>query len=122
MIPIYKGRRRQRGYGVGGNFASFFRSAVPFLKTVGLKAGKEAFRAGNEILEDIEKGEKNWKGILKSHGKRAFRNTIDPFIEQSAKLASGKIKDIFSDDEFIKPSAKRRKTSLPDSGDDIFSE
>ena len=120
MIPIYKGRRRQRGYGVGGNFASFFRAAAPLLKTAGMTVGKEALRAGNEVLDDIEKGNRNWKDSVKIHGKRAAINTLE--IKLGAEHGSRKIKDIFSVDEVIQPSAKRRKASPTDSYDDIFSD
>ena len=118
MIPIYKGRRRQRGYGVGGNFASFYRTASPLLKNFGITVAKEALQAGNDILEDLEKGKSNWKENLKKHGKRAAKRSFNPILEMGAKLASNKFKDIFSEDEVISSSAKRRKTS----NDDIFSD
>ncbi len=121
MIPIYQGRRRQRGYGVGGNFASFFRAAAPFLKSAGLTVGKEALRAGDEILDDLEKGGKNLQDIFKTHGKRTAKSMLEPLIQQGAKFATEKIKDIFSEEEAIKPSTKKRKTSHAVS-QDIFNE
>ena len=120
MIPIYQGKRRQRGYGVGGNFASFYRTASPLLKNVGITVAKEALKAGSDMLEDFEKG-KDWKENLKKHGKRAAKRSLNPLIDMGAKLATGKIKDIFSEDDIISSSTKRRKTSLPDD-DDIFSD
>jgi len=122
MISIYQGKRRQRGYGVGGNFASFFRKAVPLLKTAGLTAGKEALKAGSEALDDIEKGDMSLKTIAKIHAKRAAFGALDPAISMGAELAKQSIKDIFSDDITIQRPAKKAKTSPVDNHDDIFSD
>lgn len=122
MNSIYQGKRRQRGYGVGGNFASFFRKTVPLLKTAGLTAGKEALKAGSEALDDIEKGEMSLKTIAKTHAKRAAMGAVDPLITMGAEIAKQGIRDVFSDDDTIPRPAKKAKTSPVDNHDDIFSD
>lgn len=47
----------QRGYGLGGLFRSFFRAAVPLFKSGAKAVGKQLFRSGVDLLNDVTKGE-----------------------------------------------------------------
>ena len=55
-FPVYVGRYRQRGHGLGNIFGSLFRRVLPFLKSF----APIALRAGANIVEDVSKG-KSWK-------------------------------------------------------------
>ena len=122
MIPIYKGRRRQRGYGVGGNFASFYRTASPLLKNLGITVAKEALQAGNDILDDFEKGKSDWTTNIKKHGKRAAKKAITPMLEMGSKLITNTINDALEEKSSSRPPTKKKKTSLKEFHDDIFSD
>ena len=53
---IFRGRRLQKGRGLGAIFGQILRRSVPFLKTVGKYATKQLLTAGNETLNDITSG------------------------------------------------------------------
>ena len=115
-MNIYQGRRRQRGYGVGGTFASFYRRAVPLLKKAGFSTAKEWLKSGSEAMGDLEKGKKPWKSVLKSHAKKAAKRSLTPLVKLGADAATEGIKDVFSEEEVSPPPTKRVR------GSDIFDE
>ena len=115
-MNIYKGRRRHKGYGVGGAFASYFRSAVPLLKRAGFSTAKEWLKSGSEAFGDLEKGKKPWKKVLKSHAKKAAKRSLTPLVTLGANAITDGIKDVLSEDE-ISPSPTKRVR-----GGDIFDE
>ena len=55
-FPVYVGRYRQRGHGLGNMLGSLFRRILPFLKSF----APVALRTGANIVEDVSKG-KSWK-------------------------------------------------------------
>ena len=55
-FPVYVGRYRQRGHGLGNIIGSLFRRILPFLKSF----APIALRTGANIVEDVSKG-KSWK-------------------------------------------------------------
>lgn len=67
MIPVYRGRRRQRGYGLGGLFASLFRQAAPLLKQGAKVMGKQLLKTGVAVAKDVVQG-RNLKTSLKKRG------------------------------------------------------
>ncbi len=110
-MRIYRGRRRQKGYGVGGNFASFFRSAIPILKKAGYSTAKNWLHEGSEAMGELEENDTQWKPILVNHAKRAAKNTIGPLLDLGVSAAKKRIKDTLSDDEISSTSkAKKVKT------------
>ena len=113
-MNIYRGRRRQQGYGVGGTFASFYRRAVPLLKKAGFSTAKEWLKSGSEAMGDLEQGKKPWKNVLKKHAKKAAKRSLTPLVALGASAATEGIKDVFSDGEVSPPPAKRVR------GSDIF--
>jgi len=55
-FPVYVGRYRQRGHGLGEIFGNIFRRIMPFLKSF----APVALRTGANIVEDVSRG-KSWK-------------------------------------------------------------
>jgi hypothetical protein len=55
-FPVYVGRYRQRGHGLGDIFSNLFRRILPYLKTF----APIALRTGANIVEDVSRG-KSWK-------------------------------------------------------------
>ena len=55
-FPVYVGKYRQRGHGLGNILGSLFRRILPFLKSF----APIALRTGANIVEDVSKG-KSWK-------------------------------------------------------------
>jgi len=55
-FPVYVGRYRQRGHGLGNMLGSLFRRILPYLKSF----APIALRTGANIVEDVSKG-KTWK-------------------------------------------------------------
>ena len=51
-FPVYVGRLRQRGHGLGSMFSSLFKRILPFLKSV----APHALRTGANIIDDVSKG------------------------------------------------------------------
>lgn len=116
-MRIYKGRRRQKGYGVGAHFASFFRKAIPVLKKAGYSTTKHWLREGGDILEELEKSDKDWQNVVKKHVKKAAKKSINPLLDLGVSAARQGINDVFSESDTSSPPAKKVKTST-----DIFDE
>src|SRR5678816_1160679 len=53
---VFRGSRMQRGYGLGGFFASLFRRAIPLFKSGGKYLAKKAARTGIDTFQDIMVG------------------------------------------------------------------
>src|SRR5678816_3435191 len=53
---VFRGSRMQRGYGLGGFFASLFRRAIPLFKSGGKYLAKKAARTGINTIQDIMGG------------------------------------------------------------------
>lgn len=120
-LNYYQGAPYQKGYGFGGIFRSFFRAAVPLLKS-GVKAiGKQLFHSGVNTLNDISQGD-DVRTALKRRMKEAGRHLTDkaatkvknmvgsgrnkkrkrkgrPLISRQTKKVKVP-KDIFSQDDF----------------------
>lgn len=54
---IFVGPRMQRGYGLGGFFASLFRRALPLFKSGSRYLAKKAVKTGLNTLQDVARGE-----------------------------------------------------------------
>jgi hypothetical protein len=61
-FPVYVGRLRQRGHGIGDIFRSIWRYFSPAVKTL----APHALRAGANIVEDVSSG-KTWKDSAFKH-------------------------------------------------------
>jgi hypothetical protein len=62
-FPVYVGRVKQRGHGIGDIFRSIWRYVFPVIKTM----APHAFRAGANIVEDVSSGN-TWKDSAMKHG------------------------------------------------------
>ncbi len=118
-MRIYKGRRRQKGYGVGAHFASFFRKAIPVLKKAGYSTSKHWLREGSNILDELEKSDADWQNVIKKHAKKAAKKSINPLLDMGVSAARQGINDVFSEPDISSPPAKKVKTSQEA---DIFDE
>lgn len=99
-LSYYQGSPYQRGYGLGGLFRSFFRSAAPLLKS-GVKAiGKQLFHSGVDIMNDISQG-RNLKDAATHRFKEAGKNLTDK--------ASTKVKNMIGSGKRNKKRKHRRK-------------
>jgi len=103
-MKVYRGGRRQRGYGIGGLFSSFFRKASPFLKNSALSAGRNALNLANNVIEDVERGGNVLKS-LKKHGEKAAMKTAQEVGFNALKRGADVFDDIWSQD------AKRSRVS-----------
>ena len=70
-LPAFKRAARQRGYGIGGIFKGLTRTFAPVVKKGLLNSGKQALQSGNQILDDVSRGE-DVKGTIK---RRAVEGT-----------------------------------------------
>ena len=65
-IPVFAGRRFQRGHGLGSILGGFFRRLVlPFFKTHGKRMLANAVKTGMEVADDVLEG-KSVKDSAKS--------------------------------------------------------
>jgi hypothetical protein len=71
-IPVYIGRARQRGHGLGDIFRSIWRFFVPAVKSL----APHALRAGANIVEDVSSG-KTWKDSALNHGRSVLKQIPD---------------------------------------------
>jgi len=56
-IPVFVGRRFQRGHGLGSILSGFFRRLVlPFFKTYGKSMLSGALKTGMEVADDVLEG------------------------------------------------------------------
>lgn len=52
---VYVGSQNQRGHGIGSFLGGLFRRALPFLKSGARAVGKEALRAGVNVMGDMNR-------------------------------------------------------------------
>jgi len=62
-FPVYVGRARQRGHGLGDVFKKIWRFIAPAFKSI----APHALRAGANIVEDVSSGN-SWKDSAIKHG------------------------------------------------------
>lgn len=76
---IFRGRRIQRGRGLGSIFGNLLRISVPLLKSVGKYAARQLLTAGQDTLNDID------SGIEPKEALRRTRNRAKDRIIQDIK-------------------------------------
>jgi hypothetical protein len=86
-FPVYVGRMRQRGHGIGDIFRSIWRFISPAFKTL----APHALRAGANIVEDVSSGN-TWKDSAFKH----IPTVVKQFPEALSNIVS-KPKDISTD-------------------------
>jgi hypothetical protein len=71
-FPVYVGRVRQRGHGIGDIFRTIWRYLFPAIKTM----APHALRAGANIVEDVSSGN-TWKDSAVRHGSTLISQVPD---------------------------------------------
>jgi hypothetical protein len=110
----YKGVPYQRGAGLGSFFKSLFRMAVPVIKSVGRKVGKEALYAGADLLTNVAQGKpvvETVKKQLRSTAAKALKDAGEALQEGEglgfrSKSINTNVYDIFSKQKHV---SRRRK-------------
>ena len=116
----YKGRRYQKGHGLGNVLGTLFRSALPFLKKTAVSVGKDVLKSGvtvgSHALTDIVSG-----APVKQSIKRRF-------VHEGRELVNKRLKPntIFSDyncstHKHKKKRIIRRRIVAGNRSKDIFS-
>ena len=86
MPAGFRGARMQSGYGIGGNFKSLARYAIPLFKQGAKVVGKRALQAATEVGQDVIQG-KNVRESFKSRGKQAVSDVAE---NAAKKVMTGK--------------------------------
>lgn len=88
-IPrVFVGAPYQRGHGIGSFLGGLFRRVLPFLSKGARAVGKEALRAGINVIEDVENNTP-WKEAIKTRLKESRRNLKRKATEKISNLMRG---------------------------------
>lgn len=87
---VYTGSPYQRGHGGIGSFLKgLFRRALPFLKRGARAVGKEAFRAGVNIIDDVSENKATFKEALRTRARESGLNLKRKAEEKIESLMEG---------------------------------
>ena len=90
-IPVFIGRRYQRGHGIGSLLGGLFRRFVmPFVRDNAKKVGANLLRTGMNIAGDVMSG-RNLKESAKEHVSRGIKRTADDLDWESAPPIASKV-------------------------------
>jgi len=82
-IPVFAGRRFQRGHGLGSILGGFVRRLVlPFFKANAKSMLKNAARTGIEVADDVIQG-RNFKDFVKNRVPAGIKRGIEDIAFQS---------------------------------------
>lgn len=106
----FSGTRYQKGYGLGGILAGFFKSilpaigrhVVPLLKSGAKAVGRHALEAGTEVLEDTLRG----KPLKQAVRKRTSQHL--------SNLAEGALKAVSGSPKVKKQKIRKKKNRRKD--------
>lgn len=85
---VYVGAPYQRGHGIGSFLGGLFRRVLPYLSRGARAIGKEALRAGINVMEDVENNTP-FKEALKNRVKESRGNLKRKAEEKLSKLMKG---------------------------------
>lgn len=109
-IPVFRGARMQRGYGLGGMLKGLFKSAVPILKQSGRLIGKRALQSGINIAQNVMKG--NRLGDASTAELKRITKQIKPSSRsRKKKLSTTHKKKSKGRPTLISSKTKKRKRS-----------
>ena len=108
-FPVYSGRAKQRGHGLGSMFSSLFKRVLPFLK----KLAPIALRTGANIVDDVSKG-KSFKDSAFDHVPKTLSKVVFGENNQSGSGSRGS-------NTYRKRRRKRGKRTAKRIKRDIFS-
>lgn len=101
---VFVGAPYQRGHGIGSFLGGLFRSVLPLLKRGAQAIGREALRAGINVIEDV------------SGKKRPFAESVRRRINESGgnlkRKAAEKMDLLMSGSGYVVPQSKRGMHSL----------
>lgn len=100
VSSVFVGAPRMRGHGIGSWFSGIFRSALPLLAKGARAVGKEALRAGVNILDDVTESNVGFK--------EAFHNRVNESGRNLKRKATDKINKLMEGSGYINPATKRR--------------
>ena len=86
---VFYGSRRQRGNGIGGFLGGLFRMALPFIKSGAKAIGKEAFRAGVNMTDDVLSKGVNVKTAFKDRARESGTNLTRKASDKLIGLMNG---------------------------------
>ena len=75
-MPVFVGRRYQRGHGLGSVLGSLFRKVVPFIKSNIGNVGRRLLSTGVNVAGDVLGGKKI-KDSVKDHLPRGLKRTVE---------------------------------------------
>lgn len=104
VSTVYVGSHRMRGHGLGSWFSGIFRSALPYLARGARVVGKEALRAGVNILDDVSDNNMSFKESL--------HNRLNESGHNLKRKATEKLHNIM-DGSGYKPIARKRIAQFP---------
>lgn len=96
---VFVGSRGQRGHGIGSFLAGLFRRALPFITKGARAIGKEAVRAGINVLDDVSE-----KNIL---FKDSLQNRMSESGQSLKRKATSKIIDLMEGSGYKSLTHKR---------------
>ena len=88
-INVFRGRRFQRGHGIGGVLKGLFRSAMPLIKKGAKSLGNLALETGAQVAKDVMAGE-NIKSSVKRRGKQAGKTLVERAIKNVSQKGNGR--------------------------------
>uniref|UniRef100_A0ABD2VTZ1 N-acetyltransferase domain-containing protein n=1 Tax=Trichogramma kaykai TaxID=54128 RepID=A0ABD2VTZ1_9HYME len=87
---VYVGAPRQRGRGVGGWLGGIFRTIIPYIKSGAKAVGKEAARAGVQILSDMSRGDMTLHESVRARSRESGRKLAKKAGEKLSNIMKGR--------------------------------
>ena len=106
-FPVYVGRYRQRGHGLGNILGSLFRRILPYFKSF----APHALRAGANIVEDVSRG-KTWKNAAMDRGTESISRIAFGNNNQSGSGIRRRKRKIKTRKIKTRKNTKRRKVDI----------
>lgn len=86
---VYVGARYQRGHGIGAWLGGLLRRVLPHVASGAKAVGKEAARAGLNVLSDMTAGETSFKDSVKSRARESRKNLQRRAAEKISEMMKG---------------------------------
>ena len=100
---VYSGSTYQRGRGVGSWLGGLFRKILPYIASGAKAVGKEAVRAGINVLDDVANNDTSFKESFKYRARESGKNL--------QRKASKKISEMMKGSGYKSRAARRRRQS-----------
>lgn len=118
-IPVFRGTRFQKGYGIGSLLSGLFRSALPVIKKGAMSLGKSALKTGLNIAKDTIEGKSLKNSIsnnLRQTGHEIIGNIATNTLHNSKQRrnirSKPRARKRISNESFKKRGGKRRKRDI----------